>query len=53
MRALARGYAYNEIARELGISVRTVESRASAVLRKLQLADRHQLTHWAATRRIV
>lgn len=53
MQHLARGYAYKEIAAELHISVRTVESHASAVLRKLQLTNRHELTHWAATRRLV
>jgi DNA-binding NarL/FixJ family response regulator len=52
MRYLARGYAYKEIGRELHISVRTVESHASAVLRKLQLSNRHELTHRAATRRL-
>ncbi len=53
MQLLARGYAYKEIAAELVISVRTVESHASAVLRKLQLSSRHELTHWAARHRIV
>jgi DNA-binding NarL/FixJ family response regulator len=53
MRALARGYAYKEIAREMGISIRTVESHTSSVLRKLQLSNRHELTHWAAHRRLV
>lgn len=53
MRFLARGYAYKEIAAELHISVKTVETHASAVLRKLQLSSRHELTRWAATRRIV
>lgn len=52
MRHLARGYLYKEIAFQLGISVKTVESHASAVLRKLQLANRHQLSRWAAARRI-
>ncbi|MGN6681359.1 MAG: response regulator [Streptosporangiaceae bacterium] len=52
MRLLARGYAYKEIARELSISVKTVETHASAVLRKLQLSTRHQLTRWAAERRL-
>lgn len=53
MRLLARGYAYKEIARRLTISVKTVESHASAVLRKLQLSSRHELQNWAARRRIV
>jgi DNA-binding NarL/FixJ family response regulator len=53
MRYLARGYAYKEIGRELSISVKTVESHASAVLRKLQLSSRHELTSWAARRRLV
>ncbi|WP_419843090.1 response regulator [Candidatus Poriferisodalis sp.] len=52
MRHLARGYLYKEIAYQLGISVKTVESHASAVLRKLQLTNRHQLSRWAAARRI-
>lgn len=53
MQHLARGYAYKEIAAELFISVRTVESHASAVLRKLQLSNRHELAHWAMRKRIV
>ena len=53
MRFLARGYAYKEIAPELHISVKTVETHASAVLRKLQLSIRHELTRWATDRRIV
>jgi DNA-binding NarL/FixJ family response regulator len=53
MRLLARGYAYKEIASELFISIKTVETHASNVLRKLQLSSRHQLTRWAADRRIV
>lgn len=52
LRLLARGYAYKEIAAELFISVRTVETHASNVLRKLRLSSRHQLTRWAAERRI-
>ena len=52
LRLLARGYAYKEIAAELFISVKTVETHASNVLRKLQLSSRHQLTRWAADRRI-
>ncbi len=53
LRLLARGYAYKEIARRLTISIKTVESHASAVLRKLQLTSRHELSRWAADRRIV
>lgn len=53
MRLLARGYAYKEIASELFISIKTVESHASAVLRKLQLSNRYELSRWAADRRIV
>ncbi len=53
MRLLARGYAYKEIARRLTISIKTVETHASNVLRKLQLSSRHELTSWAARRRIV
>jgi DNA-binding NarL/FixJ family response regulator len=53
LRLLARGYAYREIAGELFISIKTVETHASNVLRKLQLSSRHQLTRWAAERRIV
>ena len=52
LRLLARGYAYKEIAAELFISVKTVETHASNVLRKLQLSNRHQLTRWAADRRM-
>ena len=53
MRLLARGYAYKEIASELFISIKTVETHASNVLRKLQLSSRHQLTRWAADRRML
>ena len=53
MRLLARGYAYREIAAELFISIKTVETHASNVLRKLQLSSRHQLTRWAADRRML
>lgn len=53
LRLLARGYAYKEIAGQLFISVKTVETHASNVLRKLQLSSRHQLTRWASDRRIV
>lgn len=52
LRLLARGYAYKEIADRLCISIKTVESHASAVLRKLQLPNRRQLTRWAEGRRI-
>jgi DNA-binding NarL/FixJ family response regulator len=50
---IARGYMYKEIAAQLGISVKTVEVHVSAVLRKLQLSSRHQLSRWAAQRRLV
>ncbi|MBO0714864.1 MAG: response regulator transcription factor [Acidimicrobiales bacterium] len=50
LRLIARGYSYKELAKELSISVKTVESHVSAVLRKLQLSTRHQLTRWAADR---
>lgn len=53
MRLLARGYAYKEIARRLTISIKTVETHASSVLRKLQVSNRHELTRWAARRRIL
>jgi len=53
LRLLARGYAYKEIASELFISIKTVETHASNVLRKLQLSNRHQLTRWAADRRLL
>ena len=53
LRHIARGYAYKEIARQLSISVKTVESHVSAVLRKLQLSSRHELTRWATGRRLV
>ncbi len=53
MEHLARGYTYKEIAAELYISDRTVESHASAVLRKLQLSNRHELAHWATRNRLV
>jgi DNA-binding NarL/FixJ family response regulator len=50
---LARGYSYKRIAARLGISDRTVESHVGAVLRKLQLTSRHEVSHWAATRGLV
>jgi DNA-binding NarL/FixJ family response regulator len=53
LRLLARGYAYKEIASELFISIKTVETHASNVLRKLQLSNRHQLTRWAVDRRML
>ena len=53
LRLLARGYAYKEIARRLSISIKTVESHASNVLRKLQLSNRHEVTRWAARRRLI
>ena len=52
LRLIARGYTYRDIAGELFISVKTVESHVSSVLRKLQLSTRHQLTRWAAERRL-
>ncbi len=52
LRLIARAYTYKEIARELYISVKTVESHVSSVLRKLQLSTRHQLTRWATERRL-
>jgi DNA-binding NarL/FixJ family response regulator len=50
---IARGYLYKEVGQELGISTKTVETHVSAVLRKLQLSNRHQLSRWAAERRLV
>ena len=50
LRLIARGYAYKEVARELFISIKTVETHVSSVLRKLQLSNRHQLTRWATDR---
>ena len=50
---IARGYMYKEIAQRLGISVKTVEAHVSAVLRKLQLSSRHELSRWAVQRRLV
>jgi DNA-binding NarL/FixJ family response regulator len=52
LRLIAQGYTYKEIARELYISVKTVESHVSSVLRKLQLSTRHQLTRWATERKL-
>jgi DNA-binding NarL/FixJ family response regulator len=53
LRHLARGYMYKEIAHRLGISAKTVEAHVSSVLRKLQLSSRHELSRWAAQRRLV
>ncbi len=53
MRLIARGYAYKEVAKELFISVKTVETHVSHVLRKLQLSSRHELTRWAVDRRLL
>jgi DNA-binding NarL/FixJ family response regulator len=53
MRLIARGYQYKEVAKELFISIKTVETHVSSVLRKLQLSSRYELTAWAAGRRIL
>jgi DNA-binding NarL/FixJ family response regulator len=53
LRLIARGYTYREIAKELFISVKTVETHVSAVLRKLQLSNRYELTRWATDRRLI
>jgi DNA-binding NarL/FixJ family response regulator len=53
LRHIARGYLYKEIALRLGISSKTVEAHVSAVLRKLQLSNRHELSRWAVERRLV
>jgi DNA-binding NarL/FixJ family response regulator len=53
LRLIARGHAYKEIAKELFISVKTVETHVSAVLRKLQLSNRYELTRWSTDRRLV
>lgn len=53
MRLIARGYTYKEVAAELFISVKTVETHVSAVLRKLQLSNRNELTRWAAQRHLI
>jgi DNA-binding NarL/FixJ family response regulator len=52
-RLIARGYTYKEIARRLSLSIKTVETHVSAVLRKLQLSSRHELTRWATDRRLI
>ena len=53
LRLIARGYSYREVGGELFISVKTVETHVSSVLRKLQLSSRHELSRWAADRRLV
>ncbi|MCH7669755.1 MAG: response regulator transcription factor [Acidobacteria bacterium] len=53
LRHIARGFAYKQVARKLGISIKTVETHVSAVLRKLQLSSRHELAVWASDRDIV
>ena len=50
---IARGYLYKEVGLELGISPKTVEHHVSAVLRKLQLSNRHQLSRWATERHLL
>jgi DNA-binding NarL/FixJ family response regulator len=52
LRLIARGYSYKDIAKELTISTKTVESHVSSVLRKLQLSSRYQLSHWASERNL-
>jgi DNA-binding NarL/FixJ family response regulator len=53
LRYIARGYTYKEVAHQLHIAVKTVETHVSAVLRKLQLSNRYELTRWATDRRLV
>lgn len=53
MRLIARGYSYKEVAAELFISIKTVETHMGSVLRKLQLSSRHELTRWASDRRLL
>lgn len=53
LRMIARGYAYKEVAKQLNLSVKTIEAHVSAVLRKLQLSNRYELTRWATDRKIV
>lgn len=53
LRQIARGYAYKEVARNLNVSVKTVESHMSSVLRKLQLSSRHQLAVWASNHKLI
>jgi DNA-binding NarL/FixJ family response regulator len=53
LRLIARGYPYKQVARRLSISVKTVETHVSAVLRKLQLSSRYELARWASHRRLI
>jgi len=53
LRLIARGYSYRDIAEQLSIAIKTVESHVSAVLRKLQLSNRYQLTNWATERHLL
>jgi DNA-binding NarL/FixJ family response regulator len=53
LRLIARGYTYREVARELVLSVKTIETHVSNVLHKLQLSNRNELTRWAAARRLI
>jgi DNA-binding NarL/FixJ family response regulator len=53
LQLIARGYAYKEVGRRLSVSVKTVETHVSSVLRKLQLSSRHELARWATDRRII
>jgi len=53
LRLIARGFAYKQVAHKLNISIKTVETHVSSVLRKLQLSNRHELARWASKRRIV
>lgn len=53
MRLIARGYSYRETASELVVSIKTVETHMSSVLRKLQLGNRHELARWAQSRRVI
>ena len=53
MRLIARGYTYREVARELFLSVKTVETHMSSVLRKLQLSNRNELARWASARQLL
>ncbi|MCW2818523.1 MAG: LuxR family transcriptional regulator, partial [Marmoricola sp.] len=53
MRLIARGYSYKEVGSELFISIKTVETHMSSVLRKLQLSSRHELARWASERRLL
>ena len=53
LRLIARGFAYKQVGRKLNISIKTVETHVSSVLRKLQLSNRHELARWASKRRIV